>query len=323
MTWVAIAMTAALACGCDSPSAAPVDGELDTYNSTGRLAFDDGQMQQAARSYAKALGRAREMDDPVEIATGAYNLAIIKAALGDDADALALLDEADYDSKRANLIQRAGSDQVHLNPTNIQLARARINLLKKDFSEATRCADRVLSEPSSGATDAQRLQAHISKGLAACRMQNASEAAQELDAARKLQITVTGPAAGAMVAGLDGEIRLLQKQSSAAASAFDLQAELSREAHDYRTMCRALAMAGRAYVECGEKKEAADRLYRAAEATLSRDDLQALPLARQAADAAMASGDTVMIRLTKSLLTTAIACTQPASNEPASAQPKE
>ena len=274
-------------CGPTPPPAKPVDTTLDLYNATARLEFDQGRPAEAAASYATALDRARQMDDPAAVTTAAYDLAIARAASGDSAAALAALDEAQHEIGR-----------TPLDPTDLLLVRARVELLNGDPAAASRAADAVLAEPR--ATVPRRAQAHVMKGLAACRLNDAAGATRELHQAQASSADNGLPVA-AMVAGLSGEVSLLAHDAAAAAAAFDRQAELSRASADYRTLCRALAKAGRAYAAAGRADVAADRLYRAARAAVAGGDRDAARLVVAAVAAARAAGDASLVRLAERL----------------------
>jgi hypothetical protein len=299
---VAMALLTTTATGCGSPSAGPVahvDPALDLLTTTARLEFDQGNPTAAAASYAQALDRAREMDDPAAVASAAYELAVARAASADTAGALAALDESLYAAAKA------GTD-----PTDASLVRGRVELFNGNPAAAALAADAALG---SATTAAQRAQAHVIKGLAACRSGDAATAAAELAQTRG---QTTG--ADAMLAGLQGEVSLLSHDNAAAAAAFDQQADMSRKAQDFRTMRRALAKAGRAYTAAGRVDLAADRLYRAARAAVGAGDRDAAQLATAAAAAARSAGDRSLVRLADLLCAAAAPATQPASSRPAS-----
>jgi hypothetical protein len=64
--------------GCAGPApdtAIEVDSEFSRSMTAGRLAFDQGFIEQAAKFYQQALSRARAMDSAPQIGDAAYNLA--------------------------------------------------------------------------------------------------------------------------------------------------------------------------------------------------------------------------------------------------------
>jgi hypothetical protein len=289
---LAAAVTAAVAAGgCSSSPAPPVvrtDPVLQLFNDTARLEFDQERPVEAAASYATALDRAREMDDPAAITTAAYNLAIVRTVLADYPAAAAALDEAQHEAIRASI-----------DPTNILLVRARVDLLLARPADAAALADQVLRRP--GQTAAAALQAHAIKGLAACRGGDSGGAARELAAARSQQAGVHSASIDAIVLGLSGEVSLLNKNYPAAAADFDHQADLARKSNDFRTMRHALAKAGDAYRRAAQREPAADRLYRAARAAVAAGDPDATRLAADAVTAATAAQDPALIQLTAAL----------------------
>jgi hypothetical protein len=292
------------ASGCNTgskPPARPADADLAAYNSTARLEFDQGEMTHAAESYTRALNRARVMDDPTAISAAAYDLAICRATLADDPGAILLLEEAEREAVRCGA-----------NLTDILLVEAKIALLRKEGTDAVRLADAVLTRPGSQPSDAQRLQARVTQGLAACQMKDLPGATQRLTEARTLADHLNNAPARAAVVGLSGEIHLLKQDFSAAATDFDQQVEWCRQSRDYRDMRRALAQAGRAGRAAGDWAKAADRLYRAARAAAAREDAGANALATEALAAARAAGDSSLVRLASALLKEARAATQPA-----------
>ena len=302
---IALLLMVAMA-GCGGPSGAPArpaDATLDLYNATARIEFDQGRPVEAASSYAQSLDRARQMDDPTAVTLAAYNLAIARAATGDYPAALAAVEEAGHEVRRTNL-----------DPTDILLIRARVELLNGDVGAATAAADQVLQEPRSKPTPARQAQAHVIKGLAACKANDAGSAATELAAARTLASGGDTAAVTAMIAGLGGEVAMLSKDYPAAAAAFDRQAELGRAVPDYRTVCRALGKAGRAYGAAGRSDVAADRLYRAARAAVAGDDRDAPSLTAAAVVAAHAANDASLIRLTERLATRLGQTTRPTTS---------
>ncbi len=303
--WRVALFVSVVVAGCGGPTpepARPADAVLDLDNATARLEFDQGRPAEAASSYALALDRARQMDDPAAVTAAAYNLAVARAATADYPAALAALDEADHEVRRTSL-----------DPTDMLLVRARVDLLNGDPAAASAAADAALREPRSKPTPARQAQAHVIKGLAACRSNDAGAATGALHEAQALSAKGDAPAVTAMVVGLSGEVALLAKDYPSAAAAFDRQAELGRGASDYRTLCRALAKAGRAYAAAGRNDVAADRLYRAARAAVAGNDRDASALTSAAVAAAHAANDPALVRLTALLSTRSGQTTRPTS----------
>ena len=284
---LAITMLAALAAGCGGPAPAPpnpnADAQFDLYVSSAQLQFREDSIPLAATAYARALARAEAMDNPTDISSAAYDLAICRAAMGDYPASLSLLQEAQHEALRAG-----GST------TNIQLARARVYLLQNDWKNAMQSTDEVLAGKPG---DSQRLEAWILRGSAHCQANDLAAARDDLKQVDALVAKASDPTLTASRNGLSGEIHSMNKDFSAAMADFDSQAELCRQNHAYREMARALAKAGRSAVLAGKPQQAADRLYRAARCGTS----DAANLRAQALAAAQAAGDQNLIQLISSL----------------------
>src|SRR5438045_2154785 len=82
-------------------SAAIADSELTAATTAAQLAFGQDRIELAAQLYARALTRARAMDDASAIADAAYNLAACLTELGQYSRALVQLDEAEAEAQRA------------------------------------------------------------------------------------------------------------------------------------------------------------------------------------------------------------------------------
>ncbi len=274
------------ATGCGGPAPQPpgpnADSLFDLYMSSAQLEFQHDSLASAAAAYAKALSRAETMDNPANISSAAYSLAICRAALGEYPAALTLLQEAEHESQRI-----AG-------PTsNILLARGRIYLLMNDPTQAVQSAEGVLSGKPD---DDQRCEALLIRGTARLHSDDLPGAVDDLKQANSLASKLSDLPLQAGLSGLSGEIHMKQKDFSAATADFDNQAELCRQNHAYRQMARALASAGKAADAAGQFEKAADRFYRAARSTPTDADMRAQALA-----AAQKAGDEQLIRLISSL----------------------
>jgi tetratricopeptide (TPR) repeat protein len=90
-------------CGSSPPKQkgpAP-DEALERFNRAGRLAFDKGRLQQAARFYRKALDRAYVRDDTDAILDAQYNLAICLMNLQAYEEALGVVQDANNEMAQA------------------------------------------------------------------------------------------------------------------------------------------------------------------------------------------------------------------------------
>ncbi len=304
LTITAIAFSLTVLAGCAAPLKSPaVDSDLSLYNSTARLEFDHGSLAFAAIGYAKALDRARIIDEPGAIAEAAYNLAICRAALGDYSAAERCLAEAEHE------LARTGNSTA-----DVLLAEARISLLQHQPTIAARLAAGVLTRADAKPTDEQRLQAHVVAGLAACQSGDTAAAKSQLTEANALVAVLNDPSSQAIAANLSGEVDVLLTDFPAACKDFDREASLRKSAAQYRDMNRALAKAGRCAARAGDNATAADRLYRAARAAISKNDPDAAALLVESRAAAQSAHDDALIRLTQDLTLLESPASQPATN---------
>ncbi len=252
-TWFCLFLLAALA-GCRTPPPPPrLDPEIEREVATGRRAYAAGAVERAAESFARALQRARLIDDNAEIARDAYNLAACLAAQQKWADAAARLDEAqaacaapanppaEFSMLRVKIMRGAGR-------TNDAIAMARAWLADQPprRAAATRPAMQILlAEMLCDAGDCP--------GAAAELAQIPEKTARSLDNITRADWHRTR----ARIAAGAGSER-------DAGQAYDQAAEAYRRAGRYAAMAGCLAEAGRAYAAGGDKPAAVDRFHRAA-----------------------------------------------------------
>ena len=247
-------------CGCASHHAgAGGDRELTLATASAELAFSQGQTALAAELFARALARARAMDDSAAIADAAYNLAACLIEIGQYQRAHDLLDEAEAESIRAGA---SGAD--------VLLVKAKVARLQKRPAEAVSLAEQVLHHRPPP-TDAERAQAYLVKAEAACDAGDLVSAANDLE--RVKLATSSSLSLRARLAAAHGQLDSLRKQWQSATHEFDVAADLMRQAHHYRSMSRALADAGRAAQAARRDDAAADRYYRAARSAYGLGDL--------------------------------------------------
>ena len=168
--------------GCAGPApdtAVEVDSEFSRSMRAGRLAFDQGLIEQAARFYQQALSRARAMDSATQIGDAAYNLAACRIGLNQLEKARDLLDEAKTEISR-----------IQGNIADIQLVEAKVARLQGNPEEASMLADQVLSSPNSHPGDNLRLQVYLLRGQIACDKDDAAMALRELQMAKKVALDV-------------------------------------------------------------------------------------------------------------------------------------
>lgn len=258
---VMVAVGVLAGCGGGPPPAPQGDTQLLQANNAARVAFEQGQLPQAATLYTRALLRARVMNDPAALADAAYNLAAVDLALKHYDQARALLREALVEAARA------GASTADLLLLDAKTARAQGN-----DEEAMALADRVLSDPAAKPTDSHRVQAHLLKGRVAVDRKDAGAGSQELAQAQAGLGKTPSPALAGSVAELSGRVKMLQTQPAQAGGEFDKAAESYRQAALYRDMGGALASAADAYRAAGQAREAGWRYYRAARSAFAQND---------------------------------------------------
>ena len=245
--------------GCaTTKTAKPVDPDIGVMAAAANKAFTHGQVEQAARQYARALERARAADSAGDICDQAYNLAACLMILGQPAPAQVLLREARTEAQRAG--RRA---------TDISLLEAKTARLAGQRDEALRQTEALLTlQPP--LEHAMRIQALLIKALISCDAGQIPTVEQK--EIRLLALDVSDPAIQAEVAQLLGCCALLEKEFSHAAAAFDREATWLQKSGRFREMAQALARAGAAYAQAEQSAEAADRLARAARSFFAQGD---------------------------------------------------
>lgn len=270
--------------GCAGPAPDPaieIDSEFSRSMTAGRLAFDQGSIEQAARFYQQALRRARAMDSAPQIGDAAYNLAACRVRLNQLDKARNLLGEA-----------KTEISSIHGSIADIQLVEAKVARLQGNPQEALMLADQVLSSPGLYPNDNLRLQVHLLRGQIACDKRDAELAIQELQMAKKFAPDASEPALQAAISALAGRIHLIKNEQILAAREFDSQTTLLRQAKRFTEMAHALQNAAEAYLSVGNYSLAADRYFRASRATFAQGHYAAaLKLCNLALSAAVRADD--------------------------------
>ncbi len=248
--------------GCVKPApetAVEIDSEYSRSMTAGRLAFDQGLIEQATRFYQQALRRARAIDSAPQIGDAAYNLAACWIHLNQLEIARDLLDEAETEIS-----------SIHGNIADIKLVAAKVAWLQGNSEEALMLADQVLSSPGSYPADNLRLQVYLLRGQIACDNDDAALALQELQKAKNITSLVSAPSLQADISALAGRIHLIKSEPVMAAKEFDSEARLLRQAKRYPEMAHALQNAAEVYLSAGNYSLAADRFFRAARSTFAQ-----------------------------------------------------
>lgn len=263
--------------GCAPHHGPAGDHELRAATTAAQLALGQGQFGLAAQMYARALSRARAMDDSPAIADAAYNLAACLTEMGEYQQARDKLDEALAEA------QRAGGRVI-----DVLLVKATVARLQNKPSDVFAAAEQVLSHrpPPTGA---ERSQAYLIEAEAACDAGDSRAAASYL--AQVNVASLSSPPLEARLAEARGRIGFLNKDWRGAATEFDRAAELWRGARRYSSMSRDLARAADAYAAAGLSGLAADRYYRAARSAFgSGDAIASVKLIAAARAAAKTAG---------------------------------
>ena len=247
--------------GCSStPAPRPVDPEISRTARSARGAFDSGLVEAASRLYARALRRARQQDDATEIGTNAYNLALCEVILGDYNKARGALAEAKAEFARRGDI-----------PPEVFLLEAKTAYRQGRGAEAEALVQQTLKRFPSLSPD-ELIQFTVLQGRLAVDRGDKIEARRRLEEIRELMEDTSDPALRAEGAGLAGIILLAEDKPGGAAAEFDRQAELLRQAGNYREMAIALGKAGDSYGRSGETCRAGERFFRSARSLFAQGD---------------------------------------------------
>ncbi len=249
-------------CGTTTPSSSHADPTLVQLTGSAVQAFDIGAFERAARFYELALDRARVIDDSLEVAKNAQNLAACRIKLGQFDEASPLLLDAKGEFERNKMDVSA-----------VLLLQAAVAKGKGDAAGAGALLDQVLQSGSS--KPASRLQAYIVKTDLACDAGNREDAEVNLNRAKRLGGSVSDDALRGGVARVEGRVELLKAHPTTAAAAFDREADSLKKAHRYREMAAALDRSGSAWSDAGGAQQAADRFFRAARSFHAQGDLVA------------------------------------------------
>jgi tetratricopeptide (TPR) repeat protein len=245
-----VAVLALSGCGSSAPrqKGPAVDKELERFNRAARLAFDKGRLEQAAKSYRKALERAYVRDDLAAILDARYNLAIC------------LMNLQSYD-EALTVVQRANSEMALAgrdDSPDFLLLEATIRYHSGDLDEAWKITEQILSAPMQ-ASSVIKSKTHYLRGLIASQQGDKDQLCAAIAALGQPQ----QPQLRADRQELVGHLAMADQNGDAAINAFDAAAKLRRETLDYRQMVNALALAGEAGEKAGHAKEASLRYLRA------------------------------------------------------------
>ena len=254
-----------------------VDENIARLNRAARIAYDNGQLKQAANLYHQALDRAYLRDDRKAIVDVHYNLAVCTLGLGSYDKALAWVSLAKSELVRGEQVISG----------DILLLEATILFRAGKPDPAWQITDRILSasaRPPAMVTN----KTHYLRGLISDQRGDTARLAREVDALVKSD----NPGVQADREELTGRLAMAEGQWGAAVEAFDRTVRLRREKLDYGEMSRALALAADACQRAGKPSEAAKRYFWAGRSAVQQGNNQdaikwlnsAVQLAGQAGD---------------------------------------
>lgn len=263
-------------CGCGSPPrrVSRLDPEIERTARVARAAFKRGSPHKAILLYDRALRRAKALDDSLQIAQNAYNLAACLVATENYARARLLLKEAAMEFDRA---LRPNSEVIFL--------QAKVARLQDQNQEAGVLAQAALESATERKNPNFRAQVHLLMADLACDNNDSWLAETQLLEVKKLLKKVSDSNVIAQFSGVSGRLLLLKSQPRNAALHFDTMASVLRHAGNHREMVAAVVAAAQAYALAGETETAADRYFRAARSLYCSDRLDQ---ARRTVDKALA-----------------------------------
>ena len=256
------------------------DENLARLNNSARIAYDNGQLKQAANLYRQALDRAYLRDDRKAVVDAQYNLAVCMLGLRSYDQALVWVHLAQNELVR-------GEKSV---TADILFLEAAILFRTGQPDKAWRITDQILSASERPpATVASKT--HFLRGLIADQRGDTDQLGREIDALAKS----AEPGRQADREELTGRLALAEGNWDAAIEAFDHTVRLRREDLDYGEMAQALALAADACQRAGNASGAATRYFRAGRSAARQGHNQdAIKWLEKAAQLAGQAGDELL-----------------------------
>ena len=230
------------------PKRSGVDENSARLNRSARIAYENGQLEQAANLYRQSLDRAYLRDDRKAVVDAQYNLAVCMLGLRSYDLALGWVQQAQNESLRGG---------QNLTP-DILLLEAVIRFRTGKPDDAWRISDQILAASESLPVTVYG-KTHFLRGLIADQRGDTDQLGREIHALAK----AGNPGGRADHAELSGRLARAGGHWEAAIEAFDQTARLRREDHDYGEMVQALALAADACEQAGQPAKAATRYFRA------------------------------------------------------------
>lgn len=272
--------------GCGSArvgaKSAGVDENLVRLNRSARIAYDNGQLEQAANLYRQALDRAYLRDDRQAVVDAQYNLAVCMLGLRSYDKALERVHQAQNELVR-------GEQSI---TADILLLEAAILFRTGKPDKAWQITDQILSA-SKRPPGAVESKTHFLRGLMADQRGDTGQLSREIEALAKSD----NPGRQAEREELTGRLARAEGNWEAAIKAFDLTVRLRRENLNYGEMAQALALAADACQRAGKPSEAAKRYFWAGRSAVQQGNNQdAIKWLNSAVQLAGQAGDQPLIR---------------------------
>jgi len=249
-----------------------VDENLTRLNNSARIAYDNGQLEQAANLYHQALDRAYLRDDRKAVIDAQYNLAVCTLGLRFYDKALVWVHQAQNELVR-------GEESVS---ADILLLKATILYRTGKVDDAWQITDQILL-PSNQPVEAVESKTHFLRGLIADKRGDTNQLRKESNALNSF----ANSGLKADQEELSGRLAMAENNWDAAIQAFDSTARHRREKLDYRKMAQALALAAEACDRAGKPSDASKRYFRAGRSAalqgINQDAIQWLKRAEQLA----------------------------------------
>jgi tetratricopeptide (TPR) repeat protein len=270
--------------GCGSSQvAAPrpgYDENLARLNRSARIAYDNGQLEQAANLYRQALDRAYMRDDRDAIVDARYNLAVCMLGLRSYDTALVVLRQAKSELARDR----------HPISADILLLEATILYRADQSDEAWQITDRILTE-FDPAPAMVKNKTHYLRGVISAQRGETARLGREINALPKS----SDPGFQADRQELTGRLAMAEGRWDEAIEAFDDVVRLRREKLDYAEMAQALALGADACHKAGKHSAAATRYFRAGRSAAQQGNGQDAKMwLSSAARSAEQAGDEVL-----------------------------
>jgi tetratricopeptide (TPR) repeat protein len=247
---LAIATLVLAGCGSSAPlqKGPLIDEDLERFNRAAQQAYDSGRLQQAVSFYQKALERAYIRDDYRAVLDAQYNMAVCLINLQSYAQASEVIQQAKTEMAMAG--QRAAADFL--------LLEATVLYLREDSDAARAITDQIL-DASPPASSIVQSKTHFLRGLIANKKGDTDKLREAIVSMGQSDLSQLRADRQELL----GHLAMLEQDWEKATDAFETATELHRECLDYRSMAKALALAGEASQKAGHAYEASIRYLKA------------------------------------------------------------